>query len=73
MPLADYDFYLKGPYFVVAENGQSSPHFIERQVGASRLRNQLLYARPRMQELIEDAKVPLRAVRDALRAPLRRV
>jgi hypothetical protein len=33
MPLRDYDYAASGPYFVVAENGISNPHFVDRQVG----------------------------------------
>jgi hypothetical protein len=64
MPLKDYDFALKkGPFFVVAEDGKSNPHFIDRQRGAGSLKNQLKYWKPRSKELIESVKSPLRAVK----------
>jgi len=72
MPLADYDYYLDGPYFVVSEGGASKPHFIDRQPGAGSLRNQLLYWRPRKNELIKVAKAPLKALRDSVLARLNR-
>lgn len=67
MPLADYDYYLEGPYFVVSEGGRSNPHFVDKQPGAASLRNQLMYWRPTKDKLIETVKAPLRAVRDTLR------
>jgi hypothetical protein len=72
MPLQDYDYYLEGPYFVVAENGSSSPRFVDRQPGAASLRNQLMYWRPTLDRLIETAKAPLREVRNTLRSQLSR-
>lgn len=72
MPLADYDYYLDGPYFVVAENGESKPHFVDKQPGAS-LRNQLRYWRPSGNKVVNAAKAPLRAVRDGMRAQFSRV
>jgi len=67
MPLTDADYGIEGPYFVAATNGRGDPHFVRRAPGSLRLRNQLLYARPRLRKLVNRAKHPLRSLRDALR------
>ncbi len=67
MPLSDYAFGLgekrfNPPYFIVAENGKSNPHFVDRQPGASSLRNQLLYLGPRIEHATKSALRPVRNV-----------
>lgn len=63
MPLADFAWHAKPPYFVAAENGRSVPHFEQRQRGAKSITNQLMYLAPRVTHA---AKKVLRPVRDAL-------
>lgn len=48
------------PFFVVAEGGKPNPHFSRKKPGARSIRNQLLYLRPRLTEMV---KKPLRYVR----------
>ena len=64
MPLADYDYAVGGPYFVVAENGKSKPHFINKQRGATP-HNLKMYRRERMLSM---ARHPVRSMRTALMA-----
>lgn len=66
MPCADYDFALEGPYFIASKGGVSDPHFVQRQPGALRLKNQLMYWRPRTRVLVSKLKEPLRAVKRAI-------
>jgi ectoine hydroxylase-related dioxygenase (phytanoyl-CoA dioxygenase family) len=72
MPLSDYAFGVGAsrynpPYFIVAEDGKSNPHFVNRQPGAMSLRNQMLYLGPRVKHT---AKTLLRPIRSAVRAVL---
>jgi len=67
MPCSDYDFGVKGPYFVVATNGVSTPHFVNWQPGAFNLKNQLLYLAPRARRLVRKAKKVREVVRRTLR------
>jgi ectoine hydroxylase-related dioxygenase (phytanoyl-CoA dioxygenase family) len=64
MPLEHYDYAVDGPYFVVAQNGVSNPHFVENQFGATR-DNQRLYWKERV---LSAARHPLRKARSVLKA-----
>ena len=68
MPLSDYAWSARPPYFIVAEDGKSNPHYVQTQRGARSITNQLLYLAPRA---TEQAKSLLRPVRDAVRNRLR--
>lgn len=46
MPLADYDYAAKAPYFVVARDGRSDPHFVS-QVPGNTAHNKRLYWKER--------------------------
>ena len=72
MPYSDYDFGLKGPYLMVAQNGISNPHFVNWQPGTLSLKNQLLYVAPRARRFVRNVKRVQRAVRAALRPPAAR-
>jgi len=67
MPCSDYDFGLSGPYFMVAQDGISNPHFVHWQPGALSLKNQLLYVAPRARRFVRNVKRVHRAVREVLR------
>ncbi|HZL99537.1 MAG TPA: phytanoyl-CoA dioxygenase family protein, partial [Planctomycetota bacterium] len=67
MRMADYDYDVAGPYFVVATGGKSDPRFVRFRPGSLSLRNQWMYLRPRARKLVNKAKHPLRLLRDALR------
>ena len=60
MPLSDADFGLEGPFFVAATGGRSDPRFVRRPPGELSLRNQLLYARPRIRRLVARTRHSLR-------------
>jgi ectoine hydroxylase-related dioxygenase (phytanoyl-CoA dioxygenase family) len=62
MPLSDYDHDVKGPYFIAATGGRSDPRFVRRPPGALSLRNQLLYAGPRLSRLAGKARQSLRSL-----------
>jgi len=62
MPLSDYDYDVKGPYFIAATGGRSDPRFVRRPPGALSLRNQLLYARPRVRKLVGKTRQALRSL-----------
>jgi hypothetical protein len=65
LPLGDFAFGAKPPYFVAATDGRSDPHFVQTQPGAWRLKNQLLYLGPRLRQTVRRVLHP---VRHALRA-----
>lgn len=67
MPCTDYDFGLKGPYFMVAQNGVSNPHFVHWQPGGLSLKNQLLYVAPRARRFMRNVRRVGKAVRQVLR------
>jgi ectoine hydroxylase-related dioxygenase (phytanoyl-CoA dioxygenase family) len=67
MPCADYDFGLRGPYFMVARNGVSDPHFVSVQPGALSIRNQLLYVAPRARRFLRNVKKVHKVLRRVLR------
>ena len=60
MPLAHFAPGLAPPHFVVARDGWSAPQFLPRQPGAMVLRNQLMYAAPRLVELARRTLRPLK-------------
>lgn len=64
MRLSEFAPNARPPYFVVAEGGNSNPHFVEKQLGARSVKNQLLYLGPR---LTLAAKNCLRPIRNAFR------
>jgi hypothetical protein len=65
MPLSDYVWYSKPPYFIAAEDGKSAPRFEWSQRGARSVTNQLTYLAPRVRR---QAKAFLKPIRDVLRA-----
>jgi hypothetical protein len=64
MPLHHYDYAVAGPYFVVAKNGRSDPHFSHRQAGAT-WDNQRLYWK---ESLLSTARHPVRNLRRAIKS-----
>lgn len=65
MPMSDYAFgtgknRYKPPFFIVAEQGKSNPHFVNHQPAAMNVRNQLLYLGPRIENMAKDALRPVR-------------
>jgi hypothetical protein len=62
MPITDYDYQVKGPYFVAATGGMSDPHFVRFPPGALSLRNQLRYLRPQLGPLVGKASHTWRAL-----------
>jgi ectoine hydroxylase-related dioxygenase (phytanoyl-CoA dioxygenase family) len=64
MALADYAYQAKPPYFVVSKGGKSCPQFVQHQVGAYSLKNQMRYFMPRVERA---ARTALRPLREALR------
>ena len=63
MPLVDYDYAASGPYFVVAQNGISSPQFLHRQVGETP-NNKRFYWKERAMHTVGK---PVRKLRDSVR------
>ena len=60
MPLAHFAPGIAPPHFVVARDGRSDAQFLPRQPGAMVLRNQLMYAGPRLVNLARQTLRPLK-------------
>lgn len=59
MSMSHYDPFIHAPYFIVAENGVSKPHFTNTAPGSRSLEQQALYVLPRLKHR---ARVTLRRV-----------
>jgi len=68
MPYKDYDFGLRGPYFMAAEGGVSNPHFVHFQPGTFSLDNQRLYLAPRARRFVRNVRRVPGVLRDVIRA-----
>jgi ectoine hydroxylase-related dioxygenase (phytanoyl-CoA dioxygenase family) len=68
MPLHEFAPDLKAPFFVAAEAGKSNPHFVQSQLGARSVKNQLMYLGPRLSKTAKNALRPVRDVFTGKRA-----